>query len=81
MHLKKKIIEINSRMYGVIQSMSRRGNCWDKAYTEHFFCTPKVESEYDDLLKFSRSLFEDTEKITNNFIKYYNNERIQQKLG
>ncbi len=46
-----------------------------------FFCTPKVESEYDDLLKFSRPLFEDTEKITNDFIKYYNNERIQQKLG
>ncbi|MGN0730100.1 IS3 family transposase, partial [Treponema sp.] len=29
---------------GVIQSMSRKGNCWDNACMEHFFGTLKVES-------------------------------------
>lgn len=35
----------------VIQSMSRKGNCWDNACMEHFFGTLKIESGYDDLLK------------------------------
>ena len=67
---------------GLVQSMSRRGNCWDNACMEHFFGTLKVESGYDDLLKTGELLsFEDTKSLIDNFIKYYNNERIQQKLG
>ena len=67
---------------GVVQSMSRRGNCWDNACMEHFFGTLKVESGYDDLLKSGGRLsFEGTKKLIDNFIEYYNNERVQQKLG
>ncbi len=29
--------------YGIIQSMSRRGNCWDNAVAESFFYTLKTE--------------------------------------
>jgi len=29
--------------YGMVQSMSRRGNCWDNAPMESFFKTLKVE--------------------------------------
>ncbi len=32
--------------YGMIQSMSRKGNCWDNAPTESFFHTLKVEEVY-----------------------------------
>lgn len=32
--------------YGCIQSMSRKGNCWDNAPSESFFKTIKVESLY-----------------------------------
>ena len=66
---------------GVIQSMSRKGNCWDNACIEHFFGTLKVESGYDDLLKNGLLSYEDTKKLIDDFIYYYNNERIQQNLG
>lgn len=66
---------------GIIQSMSRRGNCWDNACMEHFFGTLKVESGYDDLLKTGLLSYEETKKLIDDFIEYYNNERIQQNLG
>ena len=48
---------------------------------EHFFGTLKVESGYDDLLKNGLLSYEDTKKLIDDFIYYYNNERIQQNLG
>lgn len=66
---------------GIIQSMSRKGNCWDNACMEHFFGTLKVESGYDDLLKTGLLSYEETKKLIDDFIYYYNNERIQQNLG
>ena len=32
--------------YGLLSSMSRRGNCWDNAVAESFFATLKVELVY-----------------------------------
>jgi putative transposase len=32
--------------YGMVQSMSRRGSCWDNAVAESFFKTLKVEQVY-----------------------------------
>ncbi len=32
--------------YGAIQSMSRKGNCWDNAVAESFFHTLKMEYIY-----------------------------------
>lgn len=67
---------------GIVQSMSRRGNCWDNACMEHFFGTLKVESGYDDILKSGKLLsFDETKKLIDDFIEYYNNERIQKNLG
>ncbi len=34
------------RRYGIIQSMSRKGNCWDNAVAESFFHTLKTELIY-----------------------------------
>jgi transposase InsO family protein len=34
------------KSYGMIQSMSRKGNCWDNAPSESFFHTLKVEVVY-----------------------------------
>lgn len=65
----------------ITHSMSRKGNCWDNACMEHFFGTLKVESGYDDLLKTGLLSFEETKKLIDNFIDYYNNERIQKNLG
>ena len=70
------------RKNGITQSMSRRGNCWDNACMEHFFGTLKVESGYDDILRSGKLLsYEETKKLIDDFIEYYNNERIQQNLG
>ena len=65
----------------VIQSMIRKGNCWDNACMEHFFGTLKIESGYDDLLKTGLLSYEETKELIDDFIEYYNNERIQQNLG
>jgi transposase InsO family protein len=61
----------------IIQSMSRRGNCWDNAPIENFFGHFKSELIY--LVKTS-DVLELTELI-HQYIKFYNNERIQIKTG
>ena len=62
---------------GIIQSMSRRGNCIDNCIMETFFGRLKnemyysYEKEYESFESFSKALDE--------YISYYNNERIQGK--
>lgn len=60
------------------QSMSRRGNCWDNAPQESFFGHMK-----DELGKYIKttSAYDKLEKVINNYIDYYNNERYQYKLA
>jgi len=61
---------------GVIQSMSRKGNCLDNAAMENFFGLLKSELLY--LQKFSS--IENFELELKNYIHYYNNFRIKEKL-
>ena len=62
---------------GIIQSMSRRGNCIDNCIMETFFGRLKNEmyygsqKDYDSFESFSRAIDE--------YISYYNNVRIQRK--
>ena len=60
---------------GVTQSMSRKGNCLDNAVIESFFGTLKVEYFYLATIESIEAL----EAGVNDYIDYYNNERI--KLG
>jgi len=62
---------------GIIQSMSRKGNCLDNAIIENFFGTLKSELFY--IQKFS-SLEQLKQEIIN-YINYYNNERIKSNLN
>ena len=57
-------------------SMSRRGNCLDNAAMESFFSHLKAEALYPYDI---RSLDEAQRRIEE-FIQFYNNERIQRKL-
>jgi len=59
----------------IIQSMSRRGNCWDNIPIEIFFGHLKSELIY--LIK-TNNVNELAEQI-DNYIYFYNNERIQLK--
>jgi putative transposase len=61
---------------GIIQSMSRKGNCLDNAVMENFFGLLKSELLY--LQRFSS--IEHFESELKNYIHYYNNHRIKAKL-
>lgn len=64
------------RMNHIIQSMSRRGNCWDNAPQESFFGTFKCESNYKKCHS-----FEELIKESSKYIDYYNMRRPQWDLN
>ena len=62
---------------GITQSMSRKGNCLDNSPMENFFGILKQEIYYGH--KFYS--YEHLKQTIEDFIKYYNEERIKEKLG
>ena len=62
---------------GIVQSMSRKGNCLDNAIIENFFGTLKSELFY--LKKYHT--IDQLKKEINEYINYYNNERIKSNLN
>lgn len=65
--------------YGIIQSMSRKGNCLDNSKTENLFSKRKKEMFYGHEKEF-RS-FAELKKSIDEYVDWYNNERIVQRLG
>ena len=63
---------------GMIQSMSRKGNCLDNSPTENFFGRMKEEMYYGKEHEYKS--IEDLKKAVEKYIKYYNNERIVNRL-
>ena len=61
---------------GIIQSMSRKGNCLDNAVMENFFGLLKSELFYFE--KFES--IEDFREKLDEYIDYYNNRKIKVKL-
>ena len=64
--------------YGLKQSMSRKGNCWDNAPQESFF--GHMKDSIRDRLKSCETLGE-VQKIIDDWMDFYNNERYQWQLG
>lgn len=64
------------KAHGMTQSTSRKGNCLDNAVMENFFGTLKSECFY--LNRFSD--LNELRKAIEDYIHYYNNERISLKL-
>ena len=62
---------------GIVQSMSRKGNCWDNAIIENLFGTLKSELFY--LNKFNS--VEELKNEIKKYIYYYNNERTKSNLN
>jgi putative transposase len=62
---------------GVVQSMSRKGNCHDNAPMESFFAV--LKSEYFYLNKFTS--VEQLKAGLAEYIRYYNHERIKPRLN
>lgn len=62
--------------HSMVQSMSRKGNCFDNAAMESFFAVLKTEC-------FHKHKFADVEALTvtiHEYVRYYNNERISTGL-
>jgi len=62
---------------GMVQSMSRKGNCYDNAAMESFFGVMKTEMFY--LKKFTS--VKQLKRALVKYIHYYNHDRIKMKLG
>ncbi len=60
-------------------SMSRRGNCWDNAVIESFHSN--LKSEEFQYVKFNSLRDNEVSEPVINYLNYYNEERIQEKLG
>ena len=63
--------------HGIIQSMSRKGNCYDNCIMETFFGRMKTEMFYGQEETYAS--FEQFSKAVDDYIYYYNNQRIQSK--
>lgn len=57
--------------------MSRRGNCYDNALAENFFGILKTEC----ICRRKLETFEKANKMIDDYIYFYNHERIQLKTG
>lgn len=62
---------------GITKSMSRRGNCLDNACIESFFGHLKSESIYLEEI----NNYEELQLLIDEYIRFYNNDRIQLKLN
>ena len=65
------------KKHGIIQSMSRKGNCYDNCIMETFFGRLKNEMFYG--FEKNYPSFEVFSKAIADYIDYYNNRRIQAK--
>lgn len=71
-----KRYQLKLKEKGIVQSMSRKGNCLDNAVIENFFGVLKTEMFYGNKFDSAEQLIEEIE----NYIDYYNNRRIKAKL-
>ena len=64
--------------YGLIGSMSRKGNSWDNAVMERFFLNLKMERVWH---KDYANHLEATNDIAHHIVGFYNAVRLHSKLG
>ena len=65
------------REVGFVQSMSRKGNCWDNAPQESFF--GHMKDEIKELISRCKTI-EEVREIVDDWMDYYNHDRYQWDL-
>ena len=76
-HYQNKMYQNRLKNNGLVQSMSRRGNCLDNSMMENFFGIMKSE-----LLYLHRwNTLDEFETALDEYIEYYNKDRIKLRLG
>jgi len=75
-HYQMKHYRTKLESRGIVQSMSRKGNCYDNSVMENFFGIMKSEflylKEFESLAHFKKEL--------KNYIEYYNTKRMKAKF-
>lgn len=66
---------------GITRSMSARGQCWDNAVMENFFSRMKCELNITKRSRMQKFSAHEIECKVSRYIHWYNNKRIQKKLG
>lgn len=66
-----------TQSYGIMPSMSRKGNPYDNAMAENFFSILKTECIY----RHKPKTFQEADDLIDRYIHFYNYERIQTKTG
>ena len=66
------------KQYGMICSMSRKGNCWDNSPVERFFSSLKREWTTDQLYRTRQEAIADVREYV---MVYYNAKRLHTTLG
>ena len=74
-HYTNPSFRVRAKRMGLLQSMSRRGNCWDNAPQESFFGHLKDEVDVS-----ACESFEELLEAIDDYIDYYNNDRYQWTL-
>ena len=64
---------------GIIQSMSRKGNCYDNGIMESFFGVLKNEMFYD--FENDYKTFDDLKCAIDEYIHFFNYERLKSRIG
>jgi putative transposase len=66
------------KQYGLVGSMSRKGNCWDNAVMECFFLNLKMERVWQkNYAKHSEAITD----VADYIVGFYNSTRLHSKLG
>ena len=76
-HYRMKEYRATLEKHGVVQSMSRKGNCLDNAIMESFFGILKSEMFHGKKFATIAKL----RKAITQYIEYYNNDRIKSRLN
>lgn len=66
------------KQYGIVCSMSRKGNCWDNAVAERFFSSLKREWIRDNLYRSREEAIRDVRAY---IVTWYNSRRLHSTLG
>ena len=66
-----------TKEYGITESISRQGKCYDNAMAENFFSIFKTECIY----RHQAATFNGTNKLIDNYLYFNNHQRIRLKTG
>jgi transposase InsO family protein len=73
-----KAFQKELKKYGMLSSMSRKGDCWDNSVAESFFATLKIERIFDSVYSTRKEARGD---IIDYIEMFYNSNRRHSYLG